>query len=226
MTKGTQRVDRRALLKWRQKVESLGFTDFVSPEDGFKTLDLARWSNDKSTGVYCWLAQNGEVYVGKAKAVRRRLLDHLKVHKDILLASFRKVNENNLDEVEGDCVREMNEKYPVRNIKYARRTSAYVPFDSYLSKKDCEVFLLGDYIMEKQGWESQGWESLTPLEIKQRTKFKRFAMQSRRLKILSALRLFIVNCIPNPAKTENRFWSVSLYPGTDSPGYTRLLFET
>jgi hypothetical protein len=29
---------------------------------------------------------------------------------------------------------------------------------------------------------------------------------------VDALRVFISNCIPNPASTENRFWSVTLYP--------------
>ena len=161
MTEGTQGINPGGLLKWRQKVKSLGFTDFVSPEDGFRALelpsgnnkkDLVSWNNADATGVYCWFTENGEAYVGKAKAVRRRLLDHWKVHKDILLAGFRKVEERKLDEVESDCVRELNAEYSVRNVKYALRTSAYVPFDAYLNEKDRKSFLFGEFIWEKQIW--------------------------------------------------------------------------
>ena len=57
------------LQAWRARAMRLGFTDFVSSEDGFKTKEGNAWSNALSTGIYFWIAENGEAYVGQAKNV-------------------------------------------------------------------------------------------------------------------------------------------------------------
>ncbi len=79
--------------------------------------------------------------------------------------------------------------------------------NSYLSEGGRDAFLCGESVKEQTDW-----RNLELLEIKQRVKFRRLETEDERDGILHALKLFITNCIPIPAKTENRFWSVSLYP--------------
>ena len=64
-------LDASLILRWRADVLALGFTDIVSPEDGFRTSGGASWENTNASGVYCWIAENGEAYVGQAVAARR-----------------------------------------------------------------------------------------------------------------------------------------------------------
>ena len=105
------------------------------------------WSNAGGTGIYFWIAENGEAYVGQAKNVRRRLLQHWKVHRDILEAAFQPVDANDLDAVEADLIKRVGKAYPTRNIKLALETAAYVPFDQFMSASQRHSFLLG----ERQG---------------------------------------------------------------------------
>ena len=185
----------------------LGFTDFVSSEDGFKTKEGNAWSNAGSTGIYFWIAENGEAYVGQAKNVRRRLLQHWKVHRDILEAAFQPVDGNDLDAVEADLIKRVGKAYPTRNIKLALETAAYVPFDQFMSASQRHGFLLG----ERQEC-ALDWRALRILEQKQAQRFRRLQQEPCYHELLGCLRTYIENCIPVPASTENRFWSVTLFP--------------
>lgn len=171
-------IDDSSILKWRQKVLTLGFTDFVSPEDGFKSCGKSRWQNDKASGVYCWIAENGEAYVGQTVAARRRLLDHWKNHKDFLAAAFMRVDSRSLDEVERDCINQIAGSYATRNIKHAISTSAYVPFDSLVSERDRQIFLSG----ETRG-NDLPWRRLDILEQKQTSQFQRFKKKTASQKL-------------------------------------------
>jgi hypothetical protein len=185
----------------------MGFTDFVSPEDGFRTLSGDPWPDSKSSGVYSWVAENGEADVGQAVSVRRRLLDHWKVHRDILAAAFMRLDRQKLDEFERTCIKDISKNFSTRNIKHAISTSAFVPFDTFMTGAERQVFLLGSFASKEHVWRDLG-----VLEQKQATKFRRLEREGRFGEIVDALRVFISNCIPNPASTENRFWSVTLYP--------------
>lgn len=84
---------------WKQFVIKRGFTDFVSPEDKFTALltTKAKWLKSKEAGIYVWIAENGEVYVGQSKSLIHRLRQHYKVHPDIELAAVKYCSLSELD---------------------------------------------------------------------------------------------------------------------------------
>jgi hypothetical protein len=154
--------------RWQTAVVAMGFTDFVSPEDGFRTLGGDLWPDSKSSGVYSWVAENGEAYVGQAVSVRRRLLDRWKVHRDILAAAFMRLDRQKLDEIERTCIRDISKNFSTRNIKHAISTSAFVPFDTFMTDAERQVFLFGSFASNEHVWRDLG-----VLEQKQATKFRR-----------------------------------------------------
>jgi hypothetical protein len=126
------------------------------------------WPDSKSSGVYSWVAENGEAYVGQAVSVRRRLLDHWKVHRDILAAAFMRLDRQKLDEIERTCIRDISKNFSTRNIKHAISTSAFVPFDTFMTDAERQVFLFGSFASNEHVLRDLG-----VLEQKQATKFRR-----------------------------------------------------
>ena len=194
--------------QWRSFVTFHGFHDIVSPEDRFATCETEKWVRANATGLYCWLTENGEVYVGQAVKVRRRLLDHWKVHKDMIVAAFMEVDATSLSTKERDLIKAVGSKYPTRNIKHAFSTATFVPFDEFMSGSQREKFLSGQKLKTQTDW-----RPLDILEKKQAAKFRRLEDLDGYNLLLFALRTYVTTCIPMPARTENRFWSVTIYPG-------------
>ncbi len=189
--------------------QELGFTDFISPEDGFSTelSSNSKWRNAAATGVYVWITENGHSYVGQAVNVRSRLRQHWKNYRDIAYASFQPVGAANLDPIEKTLIKKMEERYPstTLNIKFATSSAKTVPFDLVFTPKDTEKFLAGQRIAPKCKW--QDWPLL---ENKKGRSFAKFKMAPSNGNALAALRVFIERCIPDAPGTEVKFWSVSL----------------
>jgi hypothetical protein len=123
-------LDQASMLEsWRQDAIDLGFTDFFSAEDGFKSRNGKAWDYAKSIGIYFWIAENGEAYIGQTIQLRRRLSQHWAVHLDIIEAAFQRVNARELDYVECDLIKRAGKLYPTRNIKYAIATASHLPLD-------------------------------------------------------------------------------------------------
>jgi hypothetical protein len=82
---------RPAFGNWVQYSQSLGFVDFVSPEDDFFTelFSNAKWSRHAASGIYTWITDSGEAFVGKAVKVRSRLKQHWNNHRKIAYAAFQ-----------------------------------------------------------------------------------------------------------------------------------------
>jgi hypothetical protein len=198
---------KNAIPRWRNFMTSLGFHDFVSPEYGFILCSNVNWRNANSAGIYCWFAENGEAYVGQAKIARRRLLDHWKANKDILAAAFMQIDIASLNAKERELIKKVENFYPTRNIKHAISTAAFVPLDAIVTERDREHFLRDTQLIGPFDW-----RSLEILEKKQASKFRRLENLAEYNLILFALRKYVSACLPHPARTENRFWSVTLYP--------------
>jgi hypothetical protein len=79
--------------RWADEAEKLGFTDYLSAEDGFRTCLNTNlgWRNGKACGVYFWIAEDGETYVGETLNARSRLMQHLRNHPDLRYACFQTV---------------------------------------------------------------------------------------------------------------------------------------
>ncbi len=192
---------------WVQHAAELEFLDFISPEDGFATEILSGtiWTNASSTGIYTWVTENGQAYVGQAVNVRNRLRQHWKNYRDIAYAAFQIVPETSLDAFEVRLVKKMEAKFPVLNIKLAQSSAKLVPFDRVIDSTSAEEFLRGKSIAKSVIW--QKWPLL---ENKQLRKFSSFRGKAVYPSTLTALRTYIELCIPFPSATEVKFWSATL----------------
>lgn len=186
----------------------LGFADFLSPEDGFRSCtDTGQaWANRAKPGIYFWLCENGEAYVGQSIKPQARLRQHMKVHADLRCAAFRPCPSKELDRTEARLIREVGDLFLLRNIKLAVSTASDVPFDNVASPKEQEAFVLG------ADPEDISWRTMDHLTRIQARKFDQFLTHPHRKAALGALRMFIERAVPRPAATEVRFWSVSLRP--------------
>ncbi len=103
----------------------------------------------------------------------------------------------------------MGSKFPTRNIKHAFSTRTFVPFDQFITPAERDAFLASEIIEE----DGDVWQHLPISEQKQARRYQKFAKLSDKNLILEGLLFFIWSVIPRPRLLENRFWSVSLFPG-------------
>jgi hypothetical protein len=197
---------------WAMHALKLGFTDFISPEDGFlfELSKKSKWSNANSSGIYAWITGNGQSYVGQAVNVRNRLRQHWKNYRNIAYAAFRAVNTNDLDAIERQLIRKMEEHFPssTLNIKFAASSVKVVPFDLIVTSEICDSFLRGEPTQYSNDW--QNWPLL---ENKKVRNFERFERTRFSKNVTDALGIFINRCLPDAPATEVKFWSASLlYP--------------
>lgn len=195
---------------WHDLVINLGFVDILSVEDAFKScLESGKpWSRSEASGVYCWIAENGEAYVGQAVSARKRLLAHARSHADIRYAAFQAVPREALDRREAELIARVNEVFPTRNIKLALQSAASVPFDQVVSPEEREAFLRGEQLQDSEG----EWHEFPVLTQKQAAKFARFMRLPDAVSMMGALGRFVQAVLPKAPATEGRFWSVTLFP--------------
>lgn len=196
--------------RWSDLASRSGFVDFLSPEDGFKTCARSGrpWTNKDQPGIYFWLAEDGETYIGQSVTPRSRLRQHVRDHGDMMLACFMPCAQSDLDRVEGELINQLGGHFPLRNIKLAVSTSRDVPFDELVDATERERFLAGEEITDGH------WQDLELLTRLQTARFAKFLAHDGAQEALAAARLFISRAIPKPAATEASFWSVTLFPRT------------
>ena len=194
--------------EWSRLASRAGFTDFVSPEDGFKTglASSTAWANRDRPGIYFWLATDGEAYIGQSVSPQSRLRQHWRDHRDIEKACFRACPVEDLDRVEEELIDRFGKQFPLRNIKHAVATTREVPFDRLISDAEREQFLAGDKLAD------DGFREFELLMRLQARKFEKFAAIEGGRVALAAARAFIDLAIPKPAATEVSFWSITLFP--------------
>lgn len=196
--------------EWASMAAELGFVDFLSAEDGFRTcFDSGRaWRNHKACGVYFWIAEDGETYVGETVNARGRLLEHARNHLDLRYACFQPIPLEQRKLREAELIEHVNRVYPTRNIKRAVSSAAHVPFDQFVSSAQREAHLQGELI-EDEG----AWRDLPLLTQKHARQFARFRALADADQILGAVFFYVWSVMPRPLATEGRFWSVSLFVG-------------
>jgi len=196
--------------RWSDLAARSGFVDFLSPEDGFRTCVRSGrpWTNKDRPGIYFWLAEDGEAYIGQSVTPRSRLRQHVRDHGDVMLACFRPCAQSDLDRVEEELINQLGGHFPLRNIKLAVATSRDVPFDELVDAEERESFIAGGEVTDGD------WQDLELLTRLQTAKFIKFLAHDGAREVLAAARLFISRAIPNPAATEASFWSITLFPRT------------
>lgn len=193
---------------WASAAAEFGFTDFMSAEDGFRTClsTGGAWTNAHACGIYFWVAENGETYVGQTVNARARLREHWRTHPDISYACFQPVASDKLNEVEKRLIQVVGRDFRTRNIKHALDTRTHVPFDDFALVSEHKGFLNVSLNLP-----DHEWRDLPVLKQKQTAKFNRFIAQTDSRQALNALGTFVDRVIPRPARTEARFWSVSMF---------------
>jgi hypothetical protein len=202
---------------WVLHAQSLGFTEFVTPEDGFSTELTSNkvWGGHSSCGVYTWITETGDAYVGQTLKVRARLRQHWKFHRSIVYAAFQPVERDNLNVEEPRLIAAMETAFPVLNITFAKSSTTRVPFDEVVTQDERKEFLNGGKLAENIDWPQ--WPLLVR---KQNEKFKYLTTDDLCYIVLNSIRTYVERCIPKPRSTEVRFWSVTVL--NDSPHYFRL----
>lgn len=193
---------------WLKIARENGFEDFLTADDGFgrSTSSRRRWANRNRPGIYFWLADNGEAYIGQSVRPLARLRQHLRDHGDITHAAFQRCLRQDLNALEQKLVDVAGRHFPLRNIKFAVSTASPVAFDQLVSPAEQAAFVAGGDL------ENGPWAPLEDHVRLQARKFERFVADPASATALQALRLFVSRAIPKPAATEEKFWSVSLFP--------------
>lgn len=184
-----------------------GFTHFVDLTGGASRCLLSgRSFKPRRGGIYFWITEVGEAYVGKAKLVRSRLSQHVLNHPDVRWAFFKHVAEFERDAIEQETIRRADRLFKTRNIKHALMTSVRRPLDEAIAPEDQERFLGGEAIGLGE------WRMHHDLKTKQETGWRRFQALPHGPAAANALRLFIERALPRPAATEVSYWSVTAAP--------------
>lgn len=198
------------LARWQTLAARFNFADFLNPQDGFRKCDGTSepWTSKDQPGIYFYLADDGQGYIGQSIVPQSRLRQHLREQGDVVKACFKPCPERDLDRVEAELISQLEAHIPLRNIKLAVSTSREVPFDELINPAERERFLAGSEL-------SQGaWKDFPQLVRIQASKFAKFQQRDGGPEALAAARLFIQRAIPKPAETEASFWSVTLFPRT------------
>jgi hypothetical protein len=206
-----------AFRQWAQHARDLGFNEFIAPEDAFTTelTSNTKWANHLASGIYTWITEAGDAYVGQAVKVRARLKQHWKNHRSMAYAAFQPVERDGLDREEQRLIAAMETAFPVLNIAFAKSSTTTVPFDGVVTQEERQEFLNGDHLAENGNW--QQWPLLLR---KQAGKFEVLESDDLYCIALRAIRIYVERCIPKPKSTEVKFWSVTLH--NDSLLYFRL----
>lgn len=199
--------EEEAYALWLRLALDNGFTQFLRAKDGFRRLSGSNrpWSG-KRPGIYFWLAEDGEAYVGQSIVPRSRLRQHTKAHGDLVHAAFQPCARSELDALEQKLVDIVGRHFPLRNIKFAVSTASTVPFDELVTPAEQQLFLVGEELLDGE------WRALDEHARRQDRKFDRFRANPKSAEALASVQLFVTHVIPKPAATEALFWSASLLP--------------
>lgn len=194
------------LSRWSELALSWGFREFLGPEDGFRTClqTMEQWSQRDQPGIYFWIAEDGEAYVGQSLHPQHRLREHWRAHRDLVRACFLPCARDDLNEVEAKLIKKAESHFLLRNIKLAVSTSREVPFDDVVSQAERELFLSGGDLPDAE------WRAFDLLARLQKKKFSKFLSVGGSLAALRALQTFVHRALPKPATTEVGFWSVTI----------------
>ena len=155
-------VESNHAVRWSDLAARSGFVDFLSPEDGFKTCVRTGqlWSNKDRPGIYFWLAEDGEAYIGQSVTPRSGLRQHVRDHGDLVRACFMPCPESDLNRVEEELINRLGGHFPLRNIKLAVATSREVPFDELVDATERERRSAGRISLKSRKYASSNFSNL------------------------------------------------------------------
>lgn len=161
---------------------------------------------EKRCGIYILRFTNDQFYVGQAVDVVRRFVQHVKIHDDIQEISFKIFQEKELDKVEQQLIKLLEQKQvKLRNINF----TSFPKGD-----RDIDLIIPQD---RQQIWLNSNHENILNEHIinhpdqqeKYSNKFKRLLKHAEFEIVKPFLIKYFKNCVLDPAKTELLFWCLT-----------------
>lgn len=205
-----------------EQLESVGFPEPLEVAT-FRTIAHLFISTKKRCGVYALCLPDNRVYIGQAREVVRRFIQHRRTHESIEGFAFLETSPAELDEQERLLIRKAERAgITLTNVTYTENVVGATDLDAVVSPKQQERWLA--YPARVNARSDKGPRVRLPRAQRERfrPKFEKFmSLEDVSYGALVDLDLFISDCLPFPRATEHAFWSVSCMPATN--GGERLL---
>ena len=172
-------------------------------------------------GIYVLGFADGERYVGQAKDVTKRFLNHRKTYADLTHLTFKCFPEEDLDAEEQRCIHILEAGgMLLRNFNHMSVVRGNRPFDEVVTPEEQAMWLTGTYDLK----DDEPHVLDESLRRRQRHRFAHFMTLPHAQEALTLLGLYL-HTLPFPRRTELDFWIVSCLPygiGKDSTTYCRV----
>ena len=160
-------------------------------------------------GIYVLHFANNQYYIGLAKNVTKRYVQHRQTHSDIQYISFKSVEVENLKRVESADIEFFKTRLRLRNIDEMEDFIMERDFDKLVDADFAQRFkqdlTYNDYTGVK--YQNEGLQH----NYKYRLFFQKLTQQPFYGELLAMCKLYTERCLPAPLKTEYAFWSVTCF---------------
>lgn len=160
-------------------------------------------------GIYILHFRNDQYYVGQAKDVTRRYIQHRQNHDDIIKLSFKKVRRKELDEEERHMIWSLEQQgFALRNVTYASIPKGESDFDLIMPVKQQERWLEDLTFIDLDGDRLKD----PALRIRYTKRYEQFMTQPQAEQIITFLQAYVRVGIPAIKRGEVSFWCLSCLP--------------
>lgn len=184
-----------------------GFTN--SHDLAGKKSITALFKDTVACGIYFLHFANNEYYIGLARNVARRYLQHRKTHSDIVKISFKPLESAQLKIAESADIEFFKNKVRLRNIDEMEDLIVERNFDKLVSPDFIEVFLHSLDYNDLSG--EKYYNEQLQSKYKYRQSFQALFQCAFYADLLTISRIYLQKCVPAPQKTEYASWSVSCF---------------
>ncbi len=168
-------------------------------------------------GIYILHFDNGEYYVGQAKDVAKRYLQHKRTWEDIVLLSFKVVPATSLDIEEARMAETLEARgFHLRNILLVSMHYGESQFDAVMSPAEQQRWFDDVHFRPTDGPRSVN----DAFRAKYTRKFRHYRNMPDAEAVTTFVARYVQQAIPAARRGERDFWSVSCLP--DSHLYLRV----
>lgn len=193
------------ILKAERLLETLGFTCFSPTKRLMSSLKSGEAS--ARTGIYVHsFGATGEFYVGRAKDIAARYVQHSRVHPDITHTSIKVCPESDMSVSEKEAIDAMKKVFPLRNkladwfdlcADEIERLRGELSGDKWLA--DDSAVYKGKQKFSDKG-QMERYKSAYDKAVA-----SRYFLEGD---VPGVFARYIRTCIPQPASTETLFWTM------------------
>ncbi|AWM32109.1 GIY-YIG nuclease family protein [Hymenobacter nivis] len=170
----------------------------------------ALFAGSATCGIHILHFANEEYYVGLAKNVVRRYVQHRRTHTDIVSLSFKPVEDALLKRVESAEIAFFKSRVRLRNID---------EMEDLIMERDVDKLVVPEvaarFLREVTYNDLSGEKYLNEelqANYRYRQCFQQLTQQPFYVALLAACKQYVHAGVPAPVKTEYAFWSVTCFP--------------